>query len=213
MKLARVAALLGAWLAPASLVGQICMGRPSLATTSGNVGLGTSFFNGGRSVSADVTVGGQLFVSASVSYYDYVNSELSLKSISGLAAYEVANASSVRICPGFQVSYAFGLETLGYDVTTLTLGPLVSVGYEARLSPTVGVAPFATAAVLIQEVDVVGGTLDDGSASDTHGALIVGVGLLFSQMITVGPFVDIPLARKDGDASLGVSASIGFRRD
>ena len=84
-------------LVPAGVAAQVCVGNPALAggETSGSVGLGASFFDGGRIVSADGTFGDRAFVTGSFRYTDYENSSLSMNA-TGLTVVLVASAPVMR---------------------------------------------------------------------------------------------------------------------
>ena len=143
---------------PYALTAQLCIGSPSVAPTNvGNVGVGASFFDGGKGYSVGATFGGPLYVGGSFSYFD--DTDLSLKEVGGDVGYEIAPGPTVRVCPSIGVTRGFGLEVFGIDFTTLTLAPAFAVGIETEVSPTITVVPFGQGRVLFQRVSADAGPL------------------------------------------------------
>ncbi len=199
---------------PAAVLGQICHGNPSLANTSALVGGSVGFFDGGNEYGGGVAFGSDLFGSVGFSYADFDDTELSLKTVSGSVGYEVAASESpVSFCPSLGMTYGFGLEIFGVDVTTLAVAPAVSLGVEAVVSETVSVVPFAQAGIVYRRVMADAGPLGDDSESETDGALVLGTSLIFNSVFAVGPSVFIPLGADDGDTvvNVGFSVAVGSR--
>lgn len=196
---------------PTTVSGQICHGGPALGSATGNVGGGASFFDGGKQYSGGVTIGSDFFGSGSFSFTDFDDSTLSLKRLSGGVGYEVRNPDSqVSFCPSFGLGYGFGLEISGIDITTLSVIPAVAAGLETAISPTVSIVPFAQAALIWQRVSADAGPLGDDSESETNGALGLGVALMFNQVFSIGPAVNIPIGTDDGDTSFGIGLAVAF---
>lgn len=210
---ARFVVLMMALLCPSLVAAQTCLGNPSLGVTSGNVGVGASFFDGGKGFSLNGTVGRRLFATGSFTHYDYDDTDLSLKTLAGGVGLELAaQESDVRICPSAYIQYGTGLEIFGVDVTTVTFAPAVSFGVESQVSPTVAVVPSATVAVLFQRTKADGGPLGEETESQTDGALGLSLSFIFNDTFSVAPSVTIPVAAENGNTSFGIGASIGFRR-
>ena len=176
-----------------------------------NIGAGVSFFDGGKGYSAGAAFGSALFGAAAFTYTDFDDTDLSLKQLAGAIGYEVAPSNSqLRICPNVGLGYGFGLEIAGIDITTLTFSPSVSVGFPAEVSPTVLIVPFADLGLLYQRVTADAGPLGEESESETDGALVLGISLLFNARFAVGPSVFIPLASDGGDTVFGVDFAISL---
>lgn len=197
----------------APLSAQVCFGGPALGSrSSGNIGGGVGFFDGGKQYSAGITLGRSLFGSAGFSYADFDDTDLSLKVVSGGVGYELVSSgpTQVSVCPSFSVSHGFGLEIFGIDVTTTTFSPGVSIGTEAEVSSTVTVIPFARAGVLFQRATADAGPLGEESDSETDGALVLGISLVFNDTFAVGPTVHIPVAAEGGDTRFGVGFAVAI---
>ena len=196
-----------ALLFPIATAAQVCIGNPAMGDNSaGNVGLGAVFFDGGKGYVGSGTFGSEFFWSGSLGYIDFDDTTLSLKTISGTAAYEViaGTSSNISVCPNFGIGYGFGLEVLGIDVTSLTFSPGVAVGIEVEVSPTVSIAPFAQLSLVHVRLRADAGPTE----TDTSGALDLGVGAIFNERFSVAPVVLIPISSDGGDTSFGVSLSV-----
>jgi hypothetical protein len=206
--------LLALALAPVGASAQACVGRPPLAGNSqGNFGLGASFLDNAKGFGANATFGGPLFGVASFDYFDIDNSTLSLKAISGGAGYEMSvGDGSVSVCPGLSITYAFGLEVLGVDVTALEIAPGVAAGLTTEVSPTISVTPFAQASFVYSRVMVDAGPLGEEDENETAGLLVLGASLGFNNRLSVGPRVAIPIAEDGGDTAFGVFLSVAVGR-
>jgi hypothetical protein len=197
---------------PAALSAQVCRGFPALAgNTTGHVGVGASFFDGGKGFGAQATFGGPLFVQGFFNYFDFDNTTLSLKTVGGGVGYEAAASSQVSVCPGVVVSYGFGLEALGIDITTLQVAPGIALGLTSDVSPTVSVTPFAEAALAYVRVMADAGPLGDASEDDWAGLLDLGLGLGFNDRLTLRPSVTIPISEEDGNTLFNVQAAVALR--
>lgn len=212
-----VAALLGlTCLLPTGGAAQMCTGGPALGSVSvGNVGVGVSFFDGGKTYSGGATFGRALFASGSFYYTDYDNTELSFKQVSGTVGYEVTSpGSSLSFCPMVGVSRGFGLEIAGIDVTTVSVSPALAVGLTADVSPTVKVTPFAEGALYYHRTTADAGPLGDAAETQTDGAAVLGVGFSFNDKLTLGPVVQIPIGADNGNTvfGIGLAIAVGSRR-
>lgn len=210
------AAVLMTLLVPLAAQAQVCVGNPALGSNSrGNVGLGVSFFDGGKGYNAGGVFGGRVFGAANFSYVDFDDTDLSFKEISGSVAYEASpSGSELSICPALGAGYGFGLEVAGIDVTSVTITPAVSMGLGAVVSPTVTVAPFAQAGLVYTRVTADAGPFGDTTETDTSGALVLGVGFIFNSRLSLGPAVYIPVAADGGDTefSLSLVVAVGGNR-
>jgi hypothetical protein len=191
---------------------QVCLGRPLLATNNfANVGAGTSDHESGRSYGVEASFGGPIFALASFDYFDFDNSGLSMKALSGGVGYELSTSEpALSICPVAQVRYEFGLEDLAVDLTALEISPGLAIGYLADLSSAVSVGPFAQGALVHARYDAEVGTFDD-TASDTYGLMVLGLSGVFNQLFSVGPSVAIPLGTDNGDTLLRLSFAVALR--
>jgi hypothetical protein len=198
-------------LATASPVAaQVCLGGPALGVaTSANVGGSVSFFDGGKTYGVSAAFGSEFFGSGGFSYTDLDDTELSLKTLSVGAGYQVAPESSeVSVCPTLGFAYSFGLEFAGIDITALSITPAVAIGVDAEISPTVSLMPFAQLGLVYNRVTADAGIVGDATESETNGLLVLGAGLNFNERVAIGPAVYIPLASDGGDTVFGVGVSV-----
>lgn len=204
---------------PAGLSAQICMGRPGLGTNSaGNVGVGASFFDGGKSLRAEASFGRKLFGMVDLTRYSYDDKSigivgqpvLELKDASetqvrGRVGY-VVTVSRWSVCPEVQAgrSSGYSATVLGLEIdntTRLTLSPGVSVGYSRQ-----GVTPYAVARLEHVWTDwTTTGTVIEGS--DTRGIIVLGVGLIGGRY-SLRPSVSIPFGNDWGHTEYGVGFSV-----
>jgi hypothetical protein len=202
-------------LVPAGAAAQICVGAPALTeNSSGNVGFGASFFEGGRVVGADATYGGPAFVTGSFRYTDYENSELSLKTVGVGFGYDFDGGEGVRVCPTLAARYGFGLRLLGSDYTVIDVMPGVGIGMLVNVSSSIDVAPFAQGAIVWSrsKTEITGPIEDvDNTATDTSGLLSFGARAIFNGRLSLGPTLSVPIERGggDGDVAFGFTLSVG----
>ena len=206
---------------PLSLAGQVCLGSPAMGENSaGNVGLGASFFDGGKRYSVNATFGGKLFGSGGFGYTDFDNTTLSFKVLGGILGYEIVSggSSNISLCPSLGIGYGFGLEVGTPHVTpvtnspgtvpgTVTISPGVAVGVEVEISPSVVIAPFAQIS-LIHTLWSEPVTLGDSA----DGGLDLGLGVIFSGRFSVGSAVFIPIKGGYRRFGAGVSLAVGGTR-
>jgi hypothetical protein len=201
-----LAGLSTALLAPTAAFAQMCRGAPPLAGNSvAQVGAAASLFDGGNTIGGGVTAGSTLFVSGAGAYTTYDLEGLSLKSVGGSVGYEVQTATDGRlsICPTMNVSYAWGLEVAGIDLSTLSYTPAVAASWRVDLEPNVVVVPAVELSLIHERL-----TGDDGTGSttvsDTYGAYLMAVSFQFRMRWAVTPNVQIPIAAEGGSAVLGI---------
>jgi hypothetical protein len=204
-------------LVPAGAAAQICVGQPALDdNSSGSVGFGASFNEGGRVVGADATYGGPAFVTASFRHTDYANTELSLKTVGAAFGYDLDGGEGVRICPMASVQYGFGLQLLEGDYTVFHVMPGLGIGMLTNVSSSIDIAPFAQASVVWSRAtnEVLPLMADDPieeTTTDTSGLLSFGARAIFNSRLSLGPTLIVPIERAggDGDVSFGFSLSVG----
>ena len=208
----RVIAVTACYLVlPHVLAAQLCSGGPALAPTNvGNVGVGASFFEGGKGYHVSAVVGGPFFAGGGFSYSDFDDTDLSFKLVSGSVGYEISPASSVWFCPTAAVGYGFGLEIFGVDFTSLAFVPGLAFGVETEVSPTITVIPYGEGWVEFQRVTFDAGPLGEESESETVGTVILGLTIMFNDVLGIGPSVGIPVATEDGDTAFVVSARVAI---
>lgn len=202
-----------ALVAASPVAAQVCLGGPALGVaTSGNVGGSVSFLDGGKTYGVSATFGSDFFGSGGFSSTDYDDTELSLKTLSLGAGYQLSpEASEVSFCPTLGFAYGFGLEVVGIDVSVLSVTPAVAVGVDAEVSPTVSFMPFAQLGLVYNRLSADAGIGGSASESETDGLLVLGAGLTFNERLAIGPAVYIPLASDGGDTvfGFGVSVAVG----
>lgn len=190
-----------------NLAAQTCLGRPTLGTnTMGNVGAGASFFDGGKGFGGQATIGGPLFGLAAFDHYDYDNTPLSLKTVTGGVGYEVlSGGGNVSACPTLTGAYGFGLEYIDVDITVLEIAPALSVGLLTELSSLVSVASYGQAAFVYTRTTGDGGAEGESSESGASGLFRLGLSVILRDAFSVSPSVLMPTA---GDTTMNVSFSV-----
>ena len=197
---------------PGAAYAQVCIGNAPLnGRTAANVAGGAEFFDGGTSYGTGFNVGKEAFLSAGFALTDLEGTDLSLKTVSLGAGYQVPVGTSVVVlCPSATVGYGFGLELLDADLKTWTVTPALAVGMQAQLSPSIDVLPYGQVGLVYMRTNAGEGPFGDIIETETDGILTFGVSVLFNRVVTLGPSVSIPLASDNGDTLVGVSVSVGF---
>lgn len=203
-------AILTLLLAASPLSAQICAGAPSLQQSrSANLDAGASFYDGGTTYAGGVTFGSSWIGSVAFAYADIDGTGISPKELAGSVAYELTTENGVAICPGVGVGYTW-FEVQAVDFTVWTVGPSVSVGYEAPVSETVSVIPTGSARFVYADGEADAGVGGEFGASDSYGIVSGGLGLLFNGVFAITPRVGVPVGLDDGDTTFGVTASVGL---
>lgn len=206
-----VAICVGTMLAAQPAAAQICSGAPTLqGTRSLNVSSGASFFDGGKTYGASFTAGSNWLVGGGFGYTDFDDTTLSLKTISGSAGWEYEDGSGFAACPNLGASYGFGLELSGVDLTSWTISPGVSLGYEAVVSQTLSVVPTGSGSLVYQDLNADAGIGGEASESETYGMIGLGLGLIVNDLFGFGPSVSFPVGLDGGDTRFGLSATVGI---
>lgn len=209
--LTALAVCMGAMLAAQPAAAQICSGQPTLqGARSVNVSSGASFFDGGKTYGANFTVGSEWLVGGGFGYTDFDDTTLSQKTISGVAGWEYEDGSGFAACPNLGASYGFGLELSGVDLTSWTISPGVSLGYEAMVSQTLSVVPTGSGSLVYQDLTADAGIGGEASDSETYGMIGLGLGLIVNDLFGFGPSVSFPLGLDGGDTRFGLSATVGI---
>lgn len=197
---------------PIMLSAQVCTGQPALGGYSqSNVGGGVSFADAVTRYSAGFTAGSEAFFSGSFTYSDVDGLDASGKILGAGVGYQIrSRGSPLVVCPTFGVSYGFGLELLGIDITAWTFSPSLSLGYQAVVSPTVDIVPFGLLGFRYIRLHSDDAPPGQETHSEEDGALAFGLTLLLNKVLGVTPSVAIPLGSEDGSTGFGVGVSIAL---
>jgi hypothetical protein len=210
----RICVLVAAALAitQAEAASQVCLGRPLLASNNfANVGAGTTDHESGRTYGVEASFGGPIFALASFDYFDFDNSGLSMKALSGGVGYDLSiSEPALSVCPIAQVRYEFGLDGLTVDLTALEISPGLAVGYLADLSSTVSVGPYAQGALVHARFNAEAPALDE-TETETYGLMVLGLSGVFNDAFSVGPSVTMPMGTDNGDTLLRLSFAVALR--
>jgi hypothetical protein len=192
---------------------QVCIGNASLTNAAANLGGSVAFFDGGKQYGAGAVFGSELFFAGDFSFVDFDDTTLSLKSLGASVGYEFPSESEASICLGATGSYSFGLEILGVDITSFAVGPVLAVGVEAEVSPTVVVIPFAQLGWFYESITADGGPLGEETETDDYGSLGLGLSLWFNEIFALGTTVRFPLGVEGGNTTFGVGLAVSVGRN
>lgn len=191
------------------LVAQVCAGNPALnGVRTANVGLGASVYDGGKAYTAGATFGSEWFFGGSYGYTAANDTDVSSNEVAAQAGWQAETDAGLALCPRAELAYNFGMEFGSTDITSWSIAPGVSAGYESALSETVSIIPTGSVFLLYENA-----TIDDGvtsrNESETYGMVAGGLSFIFNDAFSVAPSVSVPVGLDGGVTSFGIGAMVG----
>jgi hypothetical protein len=191
---------------------QLCGGSPSFRDGPLQVGVGTSFTDGARSVSGTFAGGGEsIFAGAGVSVVNFTDLDVRSAGVSGFVGAEFAadTRNRVLVCPVLNLGFLAGPDLGAVDVSQAALQMGGTVGVIAAESSDLMVVPFFGLALLYERVTTeIAGT--EASASDTGAVADLGVGFIFDRRVGITPSISVPFAAGGSDAAFNVRFTFNF---
>ena len=195
-------------LSVVSASGQTCAGYGSFDDgsglwTAGGV-LGPDAYTVGTTLSGRTNglIGGGGFRSTKDENLDIWSS-----AVSGSLGTEVRVGESVFICPAGQVDYTLPFTVAGTKVSRFGVGAGARLGVRIGAGRNIGFVPTAGTLVLHQRQYT-----DDLNVSETGGAFVAGVGIVFSRRYAVVPLVIAPFGFADATPQFSIQLGINFGR-
>lgn len=203
---------------PTVVHAQWCGGTASFADGNLRAAVGTSSAPEWRSYGVALSVGRArgVFASGGVSRGKYDHSDVTDLAFSGSVGYQVRLGARVQLCPKLNAShtdmtYNFGRTHVDYGSNTMgissALGAAVWSSRRFALVPSAELGYAVTSAHVQQAT---GGIEHEAQASRRSGALSLSSGLIFGKVVTVSPFVSIPLGVRGVGNVYGGSIAISF---
>jgi hypothetical protein len=215
----RVVLLFGTLLAAVAaspMKAQICEGLASYRTAPFQVAASGSFSDDATGFSGSLGFGGAgLFGSVGLGVISFDELDGSGFALGGGAGYDalIGENGIVAVCPEVSLAQLFGpndILGLGYDYSETDFAFGGAVGVIATQTDQIGIIPTAGLAF-----NVAIGRLEDAlgnseSETETFGSVALGVGFVFSQIVSFRPQVVIPFGLEGGDVSFGATLSVNF---
>lgn len=203
---------------PTSAIAQRCLGAAAFADGGLRGAATVSHVGKEHSNGVELSVGRDrgLFASGDVTHSWYKGASLSSTKYGGSVGYQVRLGSRVHVCPTLDVSATNASWNVGgthLDYGNTTLGVSAAIAAVAWSSPRFDVVPAArlsyfTYAARAQSARL--GIERESTGSGRLGSLGLSTGLIFRKVITVQPFMAIPLGYTGGATTYGVSFGISF---
>ena len=207
---------------PAALSGQICTGSASFTAGTYQVAAGAAFNDNAQSLSAGLAAGSSLpFGQVSVvrtTFDDMDGSALGVEGALGLQV-PLGAARRVQFCPVAAVLVSsgpsdvdvFGDGSAFVDFTETDLSFGLAIGGVAVRSGTIQIIPSSSLAIVSAKVSSKEGMIGPSNAEiESYWLLSLGIGVVFSQKITLHPAGAIPFGLDGGSTSFGVSVGVSF---
>ena len=194
---------------------QTCIGHPSFAAGSIQLGGGVEFADDLTTLGVGVNFGRQqgLFGGASIGRASLDDDALDIDESATIVGLNLGYQTTImrtgrtQFCPYGDVVLQFGPSAPGIDVSgqLITfggrLGGTFTGGPNLEVVPTAGLA-LAIARVEFDFEDNQG--FDDIDESETGGMLDAGVGFVFNRRIGILPYLRIPLGFDNSDTAFGL---------
>lgn len=191
---------------------QLCIGNPTFRDGPYQVGVGTSFTEGLRTVDGTFAAGGESFFGgAGISMLNFTDLDDVTTGVSAFAGMELATdrQNRVLLCPLARLSFVAGPDVGAIDVSSATLQAGGTVGIIAAQSRELSVVPFFGLSVLYAHVSTDFGGVE-ASDSDTGGIADLGVGLILNRTVGITPLVSIPFGVGSSDAIFTIRFTFNF---
>ncbi len=192
---------------------QTCLGAASFSAGIAQVGASGSFTDHAKSYDVELSVGAAngVFGSVDAGQISYDGESVKSNVIGAGLGYSISAGAAARFCP-----------LLGYSHTTLsdnTFGStsrLDEVGFggafgiAAPVAHDVNLVPFVSAEYFHAEATETAVGFGSDTQSEDFGVLELGVGFVFSKMVTFRPSFSIPLGLNGAKTSVGITLAINF---
>ena len=203
---------------PAAVNAQRCLGTASFADGQLRAHIGTSSVPGYQSYSVGLSLGHDrgAFVGASASRGEYDNSDITFNGLGASVGYQVPVGTRVQVCPQVFVGRSTSTWYAGrshVDYWSTATGISTAVGVTAWSSRRFDLVPSAELAYTrssgrMQAAS--GGVENEARGTYGSGGLLLAPGLIFGKVITVNPFISLPVGVRGAKHVTGVSFAISF---
>jgi hypothetical protein len=216
MRRALVVSLALVALLNAPAVAQTCQGLPSFSHGQMQLSGTMMFENGMDSFGATFGYGQPAGVFGNVgigttSYDGFDGSSFDL-GLSGGYQMKVGARKKMHLCPVASFSLLMGPNDIfgsGVDMSTQNLAFGFALGTELPGSPKMEIVPTGGLGLAYMKVKADDGTTSS-SASETYAVMDLGVGFIFNSQISVRPGISIPLGLDGGDTGFGLTVGYNF---
>lgn len=203
---------------PAVVNAQRCLGTASFADGHLRAQVGTSSLSGWRYYQAGLAIGRErgAFVSGGASRGRYRDFDFTNNGLSASVGYQVPLGTRLQLCPKLNVArststwYGGGSHT---DYWGNAIGISTAVGASLWSSPRFDLVPSAELSFAVSSARMQSATQGierEVSASGRTGALSLASGLIFGKVVTVSPFISVPLGVRGVGTVSGVALSVSF---
>lgn len=204
---------------PAVVNAQRCQGVASFANGHLRAQVGATSTQGWQSYGFGLALGRErgAFVSGSVSHGTYTNNvDVTNNGLSASVGYQVPIGTRLQLCPKLSVSRSKSTLNSGgtrVDYWGNSTGISTAVGVTAWSSRRFDLVPSAELSYAISSARMQAATRgieSEARGSYRTGGLSIAPGLIFGKVITVSPFVTIPLGMRGARNISGVSVAISL---
>ncbi|MFA6166931.1 MAG: hypothetical protein WC700_09960 [Gemmatimonadaceae bacterium] len=203
---------------PAVVNAQRCLGTASFADGHLRAQVGRSSVQGWRSTRVGLSLGHErgAFVSGGASRGTYDNSDVTVNGLSASVGYQVPVGTRVQVCPTLSVgrsTFTYYTSRSHVDYWGTATGISTSVGVTAWSSSRFDFVPSAELAYSRSSERMQSATRGmENEAQGTYGSggLSITAGLIFGKVISVSPFVALPVGVRGANNVSGISVAISF---
>ncbi|MHB1096238.1 MAG: hypothetical protein ACYC3F_08685 [Gemmatimonadaceae bacterium] len=203
---------------PAAVNAQVCMGTASFADSHLRAQVGTSSVADWRYYQVGLTLGRErgAFVEGGVSRGTYKYSDVTDNGLGASVGYQVPLGTRWQLCPKVSGSRSTSTWLAGgthVDYWNTSAGVSAALGVTASSSPRFAFVPSAELSYAITSArwqTARQGIEHEAQGSVRGGGLTIAPGLVFSQLLTLRPFVQVPVGNKGAKNIYGGSIAISF---
>jgi hypothetical protein len=203
---------------PAVVNAQRCLGTASFADGHLRAQVGTSSAADWRYYQVGLTMGRErgAFVTGAASRGTYEHSDVTFNGLSGSVGYQVPVGTRLQVCPQVFVGRSTSTWNAGrshVDYWSTATGISTAVGVSAWSSRRFDLVPSAELTYTRSSGRMqaaTGGVENEARGTYGSGGLLLASGLIFGKVITVNPFISLPVGVRGAKHVTGVSVSINF---
>jgi len=203
----------GVLFQPVALRAQECLGNRSLIGGARvDASVTGQFASGSDGLRLGVYTGSSAFVGIHMGQASYAEPDAREFVLGGTLGTSLPVDGAVAVCTLVGLQRNFGFETLGSDISAVSLALGFAFAGALAINDDLSLIPPAQMAAVFDRTTVSIEGVGANSDIETYGVLSLSAALGFRDIVNGGPAIFIPLGQQHGELALGFRASFGLGR-